>query len=176
MKAEATFRLHYRFSPIKGVAMSKVIGLTKGQIALVDDEDYAWLTQWQWSYHNSGYACRSERTGGHSRMILMHRAILGANGNVYVDHINGNGLDNRRSNLRIATPQQSAYNTTKPNKNGYRGVTFHAGRAKPYQAAIQLNGHKKSLGYYATAREAAVAYDTAAILHQGEFAKLNFGR
>lgn len=109
-------------------------------------------------------------------MILMHRAILGASDGVYVDHINGNKLDNRRSNLRIATPQQSAYNTTKPNKNGYRGVTLHAGRAKPYQASIHLNGRKKSLGYYATAREAAAAYDAAALLHQGEFAKLNFGR
>lgn len=150
--------------------MAKVIGLTKGEIVLVDDEDYPALNQWKWSFHSGGYACRIEN----GKMILMHRFLLKAEDGDYVDHVNGKRWDNRRCNLRVATPQQSAYNTTKTNRNGYRGVTFHAGRPKPYQAAMRRNGRKKSLGYYVTAEEAARAYDAAAINQQGEYAKLNF--
>lgn len=155
----------------------KLIGLTQGMVAIVDVEDYDWLKQYRWSYHNNGYACRVERVGGQQRMILMHREIVGAPDDVYVDHINRKRLDNRRCNLRIATPQQSAYNMSKPkSKTGYRGVTQHSDpkRRKPFQARIRVDGKHLRLGWFETAYEAAQAYDAAARKYHGEYAVLNF--
>lgn len=169
----------------------KEIILTKGKLALVDDIDHVWLTQWKWSYTNSGYAVRGKRQNGQNRLIMMHREILARMGvrlagGDYGDHINGDRLDNRRANLRAATPIQSSYNITKVNKHGYRGVIFapycYKGvkryeRKKPWQARIRVPGrkHQLSLGYYTTIEEAALAYDEAAKKYHGEFATLNFG-
>ena len=85
----------------------------RGKYTVVDDEDYEWLNQWNWSAvstwrKNGGYAMRRDNKLGKS--ILMHRLILGVPEGVEVDHVNGNGLDNRRSNLRIASRTQAMAN------------------------------------------------------------------
>lgn len=168
----------------------KLIGLTQENVAFVDDEDYAWLSQWEWCISNAGYAVRGEREGGHNHLVLMHREIakrmgLEVTDEVYVDHANRRRLDNRRANLRVATPTESSYNSGKINKSGYRGVSHFPycfkgqkryERAKQWQARIRIEGRKRalSLGYYATAEEAARAYDRAAREHHGQFATLNF--
>ena len=161
----------------------KEIPLTKGHVALVDDADYEWLSQWKWSYHSMGYACRVEQRGGKQSMILMHKAILNVRSSQYVDHKDHNRLNNQRSNLRPATPGQSACNMTKRYKPAgttqYRGVLFHKDRpdkvrSKPWQARIRVNGKQKSLGYYATDIEAARAYDQASRQYHGEYGLLNF--
>jgi hypothetical protein len=95
---------------------------------------------------------------------------------VQVDHINRNTLDNRRSNLRLCTASQNRYNQ-KPRKDsvtGFKGVSFHPDKkVKQWQAKIIVEGRKISLKYHATAEEAALAYNRAAVIHHGEFARLN---
>lgn len=165
----------------------KEIALTRGMMAIVDDADYEWLLQWSWHATAQGYAAGRDRDGRH---MMMHREIVIRMGctlssALWVDHINFNRLDNRRENLRAATPQQSAHHIAKPNKHGYRGVTFapycykgdkRYNRQRPWQARICVEGRlgHLSLGYYATVEEAARAYDKAALKFHGEYATLNF--
>src|SRR4051794_23713163 len=96
--------------------------LTKdGSAILVDDGDFAWLNQWKWSI-SRGYAVR--RATGEN--VRMHRLILGLKLGEYTDHVNGNRLDNRRSNLRKATMAQNNQNrASRGSKSGYRGVSWH---------------------------------------------------
>jgi len=139
-----------------------------GLVALVDDDDYEWLNQWNWtavSTHrrNGGYAMRI--TDG--KTLLMHRLILGASEGKEVDHINGNGLDNRRANLRLATRAQGAANRGqfKNNKSGFKGVHFdkHQGKWK-----LTVSAH------FDTAEEAAHMYDQLVCVLHGEYANTNF--
>lgn len=161
--------------------MVKEIQLTKGYAALVDDEDYEWPSQIRWyvtiSYHEGTdkvrtvYALRGEnRRLGERRQtpVAMHRLIMGAPRNREVDHIDGNGLNNQRSNLRLATRAQNSRNR-KPNRSnlsGYKGVVPREGR---WEATINF-----TIGKYDTAEEAARAYDAKARELFGEFAYLNF--
>ena len=100
----------------------KKIKLTQGKVALVDDGDFEWLSQWKWTYKNGGYAYRSIGSKGH---IFLHRAIMKSPKNLEIDHINGNGLDNRRSNLRFATHKQNIRNQQKQKNrtSKYKGVS-----------------------------------------------------
>ncbi len=103
----------------------------------------------------------------------LHRVIMGVDGEYVVDHINGDTLDNRKENLRIATQKQNSYN--RKSKARYKGIKLLNGsyRAKPYQARITQDGKEISLGCYKTEEEAAEAYNTKAIELFGEFASLN---
>ena len=107
--------------------------LTKGKFALVDDEDYAYLMQWKWSYspNRGGYAVRQIGTNKKSKHQSMHRPLMG-NPKGMVDHYNSNGLGNQKSNLRCATQQQNQQNQKKriDNTSGYKGVSFHKLRQK----------------------------------------------
>src|SRR3990167_296143 len=158
----------------------KEIPLTNGPIAIVDDEDFEFLNQWQ-GHSVRGYAPRREyftekKYHYKSRSFRMHRIILNAPDGYEVDHINGNPLDNRKSNIRICTRQQNMRNVKLSTKNtsGYKGVSWSA-IGKKWMAYISYGNKKtKYLGYYTDKKDAAYAYDSAAKVMFGEFAKLNF--
>lgn len=149
--------------------------LNKDIFALVDQKDFYVLNQWKWSFCSNkwgGYAARQQGC----KTIYMHRFILNLEPGQQADHINHNGLDNRRSNLRVATQHQNNGNLRKPNHNtsGYKGVSFYKGhKSKPWTAYIQNMGRKIHLGYFETASEAALAYNFAAKKQWGDFAQLN---
>ena len=165
----------------------KEIHMTQGYKALVDDEDYDFLMQWKWRAvkrpHNSGhiYARRVVRKKINGKItektIWMHRFILNVPSGMLVDHANGNGLDNRRSNIRICNFAQNSRNRKRhSNKPGvYKGV-YVAERATGirYRSQIFFNGKSIEVGAFATEIEAARAYDAAARKYFGEFAWLNF--
>jgi hypothetical protein len=159
--------------------MSKEIKLTKGKVAIVDDEDYEWLNQWKWYARESSgnwYASRREAGGRCEKraLIHMHRLILGAESGQYPDHINHNGLDNRRENLRISTHSLNLANQRlqKGRSSRYKGVCFHKKRQN-WIAGIKINQKRINLGYFPTETYAAKAYDNAAIKYFGEFAFTN---
>jgi len=159
-----------------GVFM-KQIKLTQGKFAIVDDDDYEWINRWKWYLKNSGYAVRSliaiEDGVKRSFTIGMHREINRTPKGLMTDHINGEKLDNRKQNLRNATPGQNQRNKPmlRNNKSGYRGV--HTTKPK-WIARIRLNGKDIYLGNFENEVDAAEVYDIAAYHLHGEFASFNF--
>jgi hypothetical protein len=154
----------------------KEIGLRGGGVALVDDEDFDLLSQWQWSTRaDAPYPYRMVGYRAARRAVFMHRAILPPPDGMEVDHVNGDIFDNRRANLRLATRSQQNQNQRPKSKHGYKGVLFHSKcTGHPWQARITVDGRNLSLGYYVSIELAARAYDAAARKHWGEFARLNF--
>lgn len=160
--------------------MTKYIQLTQGKQAAVDDTDYEWLNQWKWqatpaSYPGEWYARRAARYNGKNVSLLMHRFILGATRGSQVDHINANGLDNRRSNIRVVSNTQNQQNRRKRRNCSslYKGVHMDKSRNR-WRAEIKVNGKRISLSYGKNEIELAKVYDKAAIKYFGEFARLNF--
>jgi hypothetical protein len=158
----------------------KEITLTKSLSAIVDDEDFETLSVFSWYAHNGNgaiYAVRNSRTwnSGVRHTIRMHRVIVGAAPGEVVDHINGNTLDNRRANLRRCTHTGNSINRKlgKNNSSGYRGVS-HDRRYGTWRASIRADRKQISLGCFATPEEAAMAYDRAAAVFHGAFARFNF--
>jgi HNH endonuclease len=157
----------------------KKIALSQGYIALVDDEDHEWLSQWNWFAQRKDnsehvYAERWDpMQNGYRRRIKMHRTIVGAGFGQIVDHRNRDTLDNRRDNLRLCNVAQSAWNRGKPRDNttGFVGV-FRS--RKRYQANVYSNGVRHHCGMWSTPEEAALARDKKALEIFGEFAVLNF--
>lgn len=153
------------------------IQLTKGLVAIVDDED-ADLAGIRWHGRSNGYAARSVHSKEKRSLIYLHRQVaeraLGPSA-LHVDHVNGNRLDNRRANLRWATRSENNRNVKRSTRNssGYKGAQWR-GDAGLWRAYIKANDRQVSLGYYATAIAAARAYDAAAIRYFGPFARLNF--
>jgi hypothetical protein len=154
----------------------KYITLTKGKVAIVDDEDFDQLMQWKWHFTGHYVGRNSKVDEGHKRVILMHRQIMGEP-DCWVDHRNRNRLDNRKINLRLATPSQSNMNKVahKDNQFGLKGVCRNYNRRgsdkKPYRARISVNGKEKHLGTFETKEEAAKAYELAAPRFHGEFSR-----
>jgi hypothetical protein len=152
------------------------IPLTQNRVALVDPEDFDKLAGFHWHFHNQGYAARrvpkSEQVGK-CHLRLMHREILGAGPGVQVDHVNGDKLDTRRCNLRLATRGQNQANSgmNPRNTSGYRGVTHRDGK---WVAQTKAGGQFYRLGSFDNPEDAARAYDLAAVELFGEFARLNF--
>ena len=156
--------------------MTKSIPLTKGRVAIVDDDDFAYLNQWRWKF-NSRYAVRTSGGISHWKTISMHRVIMNAPDGMEVDHINGEELDNRKENLRICTRSENVRNVGKyrNNTSGFKGVSFDAEKVtRKWRALIQVDKKLISLGRYATPEEAARVYDEAAKKYHGKFAQLNF--
>jgi hypothetical protein len=157
--------------------MTQSVPLTKGKVALVDDEDFGWISKYKWYYGSGGYPCRGVDVGNANVVIfLMHRLIMRAGEGQKVDHINGDTCDNRRENLRFADSSQNGANrrkTTRPKSSQYKGV-HRMPQGTPWQARISVRGKKYNLGRYHTEEEAARAYDAAAVEHFGEYAFLNF--
>ena len=146
--------------------MRKIPIGASGKSALVDNENYARLTTHAWYLTNKGYA--SNRGG------MMHRIVINAPKHLQVDHINGNRLDNRIENLRLATQSQNQRNAS-PRPNGtskYKGVHW-CKTNKKWRAGIWL-GKRINLGRFDIEIDAAKAYDKAAKKHFGAFARTNF--
>jgi hypothetical protein len=146
--------------------MAKEIILTKGKIAIVDDDDFDWLNQLKWFVVKSQKGIWYAARGNHGRggFVRMHRLILSAPANALVDHINRDGLDNRRCNLRLATNAQNVCNSRPRKGLKYKGI-HRAG--KLWAATI-------TIGSFESAEEAARQYDRVAKYVRGEFAYLNF--
>lgn len=161
--------------------MSKQIELSQGKVAIVDDADFERINAHKW------YASKDFRTGrfyalrhvpiskGIRTMISMHHEVMNAPKGTEVDHIHSDDtLDNRRSNLRICTTAQNQQNRgkSKNNTSGYKGVCWHR-RHQKWQADIAYNGTNVFLGRFNDPKDAARAYNKAALRYHGEFARLN---
>ena len=150
------------------------IRLTQGKFAIVDCEDYDLLSRYKWCAAKDSstyYAVRSRR----GKQVRMHREIMKVPKHLVCDHINHNGLDNRRNNLRICTRQQNTYNQ-KPMKTGtskYKGVDWNK-RQKKWRARIYYKSRCHYLGYFNNEIDAALSYDAKARQLFKEFACLNF--
>jgi len=145
----------------------KEIILTQGYSTIVDDDDYDLLNSWRWKVYKSSktcYAFRNIKENGKFKCLHMSRVILNPPKNYVVDHINGNGLDNRRCNLRVVTHRQNHQNLhiNKNNGSKYPGVSYHkAGNA--WQARIAINGKEIYLGLAKSEYEAFLIYKIANI-------------
>jgi hypothetical protein len=162
---------------------ARIVPLTNGFVAWVDAEDHDRISRFTWGIHRKLNQVRAVRNGraGESRLIYMHREVLGLSvGGPQVDHLRHRNadrvLDNRRQNLRFATPAQNAANKVKmPGKSSsqFKGVALYKPNGR-WVARIQRNRRNKNLGYFPTEALAAFAYDMAALEVFGEFATTNF--
>jgi len=154
----------------------KLIPLTRGFFAKVDDADFEMLNKYKWHVsksRNINYAKRNVKVDG--KWITtdnMHQQIMNTPKGKMVDHRDGDGLNNQRDNLRIVTTSQNCMNAKVrvDSKTGYKGVSKSG---KKYAVHLGVNSTRKYLGCYATAQEGAKIYNKAALKYFGEFARLN---
>lgn len=148
----------------------KTIKLNKGYETIVDDDVYEWASKNKWKY-NQGYVIRSKWPNSSYRL---HRLIMNASKGIYVDHIDGNPLNNLRSNLRLCSNAENGRNQKlhKNNTSGYKGVHWSK-LNKKWKVEIKINYKNKFIGLYNTKEDAAKAYNEAALKYFGEFARLN---
>lgn len=153
------------------------VPLTRGQVALVDDDD-AWVLRHRWhalrrSDGRGFYAARNLPRPARGTVYL-HRVLMEAPAGVEVDHVSGDGLDCRKANLRLATHRDNAANTQRVvvARSGFKGVRQTA--AGRWRAYIKNHGRQLHLGHFDSPEEAARAYDEAAVRLFGQFARPNF--
>ena len=158
--------------PMRDDNTTRTIPLTRGFFALVDEEDYSFLSQHSWHANPARVGWYAARTAN-GTTVYMHRAIVKPESGEHIDHRNRNGLDNRRCNLRVATLRQNLANSRPRNGCGsrYKGVSWHKqdGLWRAYIAG-------KHIGLFRDEVAAALAYDVAALDRWGEFARPNFLR
>ena len=144
----------------------KTIPLTKGYVAMVDDSDYEMLVKFEWCVNvnrNAIYARRgSPRCKGKQDEVKMHQVIMNTPKGMQVDHIDGNGLNNQRANLRVVTNRQNCMNRHQITTSRYPGVTWNK-RSGVWNAQAQVNGKHKHLGTFRTEESAYEAY--LAVVH-----------
>lgn len=143
-----------------------------GGVALVDDADLPLVSQWDWRTNSNGYVCRYEN----KQVFLLHRVVMGAMQGELVDHRDGNGLDNRRSNLRLCTHAQNMRNSKKRSHSQMRFKGVYPDRRKRrvrWRARITVDGRQIRSGRVADDRTAAKIYDRMAEQYHGEFARTN---
>ena len=145
--------------------------LSQNKHAQIDPQDWPLVSKYKWHYA-TGYARR--HNGYKKTPVPLHRELLRAKKGEIIDHINGDKLDNRRSNLRICTISENAQNSRLPinNLSGYKGVTWHKVKMK-WLAQIMKDGKQHFLGYFLNAEDGARAYNEAAMRLHGEFASIN---
>lgn len=152
-----------------------------GMLAIIDAADVPLVTRHRWTVHKDKrsrtfYAQRVERKNGKQRHIFMHRMILGlTDRKVYTDHENHNGLDNRRTNIRIATAQQNAFNKRAATHglSQYKGVSWSKSHSK-WQVTFTYNRKLRWVGSFDKEIDAATAYDNAVSAYHQQFANPNF--
>ncbi len=161
--------------------MPSCIELTKGKVSIVDDRFVSELSKHRWHVQESGGLCYAVRNckndDGKRGLSYLHIEVLklaGIERLADTDHIDGDGLNNRLSNLRPCSHGENLRNKRKykNNTSGFKGVSF-CKRENRFRAVICVSDIYKSLGYFDTAEEAAVAYDEAAVRLHGEFARTN---
>lgn len=155
--------------------MTKEIVLSQGMVALVDDDDYEWLNSMKWHAHRDGHTCYARHAyweNGACKTVKMHRVIMGAPQGKEIDHMNGNGLDNRKSNLRICSTAENQHNGRKwqQTSSRYKGVSRWKNK---WRARLKSAGKEIYLGTFDTEEEAAKAYDEGALRVFGPFAYVN---
>lgn len=140
----------------------KELVLTKGKVALIDDEDFEYLSQWKWSF-DGRYAVRGQKINGKRKTIRLHSFLMQTPIGMDTDHINGDKLDNRKSNLRICTKSENMFNRKiqKNNKSGHVGVFFNK-KHKKWQSTIKKNGKNIYLGLFYDFGDAVEAYKNKA--------------
>jgi len=143
--------------------------MADGSFFIFDKDDLSLVSNYTWSLAR-GYV-RTLRAG---KTLLLHRLITQVRDRIQVDHINQDKMDNRKSNLRVATHEQNQWNRGRrcDNTSGFNGVCFDK-RSGLYMAYINANHQRYYLGYFSTPHQAALAYDQAAVKLHGEFACLN---
>ncbi len=162
----------------------KRIPLTQGKFAIIDDEDFDEISKYRWHYHKgsygrNGYAKRDVYLGGGRKnaklkSIYMHH-IIDVPAGMFVDHINGDRLDNRRINLRPCTNRQNQQNRKiQKSTSGFKGVHIKSSK-NTWEVRITINGKTTYIGRSKDKVTAAKMYDTAAKKYFGDFARLNFG-
>jgi hypothetical protein len=161
--------MSYRAVLLAGAHM-KEIPLTQGKTALVDDEDFEYLNQFKWcvlTQNDRNYAHRTPpRVNGYTTTIKMHSIIINTPKGMDTDHINGNGLDNRKENLRVATRRENLQNQKIHRQGHIIGVTKkNKLKTNPFMAQITFNGKRIFLGYYPTPENANRVYNLACWLY-----------
>ena len=157
-----------------------VIKLNGGFVALVDDDDEERVNEYNWNVQRAGRTHYARTVIGRY-IVSLHRYVVRAKPRLIIDHINGDGLDNRKCNLRSVTVSQNQMNARKPiRRKGttsiYRGVSFKPEKAyrRPWRVRVYVKGRRIDVGCYADEEGAARAYDESAKQYFGEYARLNF--
>lgn len=151
--------------------------LSRGYVAVLDADDAEKVNGFKWTADVQAggtiiYAHRMTRVNGARKKVSLHRLIMNAPAGVFVDHIDCDGLNNRKSNLRLVTPAQNKMNCRPSSKSehGFKGIWRDKGTNK-WRASIKHQGKASSLGFFETPEEASAAYFSAAKNLFGEFAR-----
>ena len=158
--------------PIRVVGDVAFITIEQGYEAIIDAADVPLIDGFKWKLHENPAGNIYVRCGRHPKRIWMHRLILNCPDHMQTDHIDGNGLNNRRSNLREATSAHNNRNRriSTVNSSGFKGVSFHKMSSK-WQSCIFVDGRSKHLGLFDTPEEAHAAYCAASAKYHGEFGR-----
>ena len=151
------------------------VTLTKGYEAIIDADDVPIVAGWNWCAEvrpHTIYARRNDHSNGRAKTIFLHRVIMSNPESLDIDHISGDGLDCRRSNMRTATRAENMFNMKiKPsNKSGFKGVHWNKEKGK-WQARITVNYKGKHLGYFADPKDGHHAYIKASAQYHGAFGR-----